>query len=931
MSTLTAVRSGVRAATSGAALVARRRSVSDAGLLALTAIVLAVTVALSFAVPRVVEHAADEAVRAAVVEAGSSADLVARAGAAVRPGFGTSASDTRDPNIAATQRTNAASVQEALPDPLRTITGPAVVSVSTPIIRGRIATDSGPRSVTTRLVYVGDPEAERQSGLVRWVEGAEPSAAALPERDPDRTTPAHHEVQVGMEADAAAQLGVRPGDSADVVLGTYGPVDLVVTGLYTVDDPDDRVWAAFPDLLDAREAASTDEVAQVALLVSETSLPDVELVVRPRLLTTQYRYTPAATMIDADSTRSIRTAVAQVRTDPIALTQAAGGPITVSTSLASTLAAVQGRLDAAAAQQSVLVLGLAGVGALVLVLAARLLVTRREPYLLAERARGASIASVVVRALLESAPIAVVAGCAGALLAGAAPGGGAAVAVALVVVAALAPAIMSALHVRTSYSGRRTPANRSDRDRLRGRRHARRVVAGATLVVIAVGAVVSVRRRGLAQTTTGGVDLLLAATPLLVAAAATLVVVRLLPPVLRRLSRAAQEGRGLVPVVATARASAATGTALPLMALTVSVALVVFCGTIVTTVDAGQSAAADARTGADVRVEGQLTERDVTALRSQPGVTSVAGIAVLAGRSLGQDSGTTVDLVLVDAEQLAVIASAHGRPDDALRRLVAGDPAQLPALVGPELSAAVELVAPEIWTLAGPVTLDVVGSVGDEPRVRTNATGSAPDGRVLVDRTTFAATQGVTTDPSTILVDGPGALAATRALQLDDRPRVDVTSRDGWLSDWRASPLNRDLVLLLLATCGALAAYAALALVLLVAATSRERGRALSALRTLGLDARTGSLLTFAELAPLAVAAIVAGTAIGVAVPWLTSAALGLELATGGYGPPVLRIGWWPLLGAVVTVTVALVVTVLVEGAVRRRDKLGEVLRVGER
>ena len=74
---------------------------------------------------------------------------------------------------------------------------------------------------------------------------------------------------------------------------------------------------------------------------------------------------------------------------------------------------------------------------------------------------------------------------------------------------------------------------------------------------------------------------------------------------------------------------------------------------------------------------------------------------------------------------------------------------------------------------------------------------------------------------------------------------------------------------------------------------------------------------------------IIVGSVSG--APGASSAALGLELATGGYGPPALRIGWWPLLGAVVTVTVALVVTVLVEGAVRRRDKLGEVLRVGER
>ncbi|HWJ83900.1 MAG TPA: FtsX-like permease family protein, partial [Cellulomonas sp.] len=415
--------------------------------------------------------------------------------------------------------------------------------------------------------------------------------------------------------------------------------------------------------------------------------------------------------------------------------------------------------------------------------------------------------------------------------------------------------------------------------------------------------------------------------PLLVAAAATLVVARVLPPVLRALSRAARSRRGLVPVVATARASAAAGTAIPLLTLTVAVGLVVFCGTTLLTVQAGQITAAGSRVGADVRVEGPLTAQDVTDLRAQPGVTAVAGAAVLGGRTLGAGSGTTVDVVLVDADALATIEAAHGRPDADLRLLTRGENPS--ALVSPSIRAAVDLVTPDLMTNSGRITLDVVGTVGDEPRVASDSTDV--DGRVLVDRATFDATQEATTDPSTILVDGPGALAATRALHLADRTEVTVMSLDGWLDDWRHAPLNRDLIVLLLGTSIALAAYAALALVLMVAATSRERGRSLSALRTLGLDARTASTLTFAELAPLAVAAVVGGTAIGILIPWLTSGALGLELVTGGYGPPALRVGWWPVVGACAVVAVALVVTVLVEGAVRRRDRLGEVLRVGER
>ena len=808
------------------------------------------------------------------------------------------------------------------------MTGPGVVSVSTPVTKGLV----GPAALSTRLVYVGDPDAGAQAGLVHWVDGSPPAAAPLPDVDPALPLPPH-EVQVGMEASAAARFGVRAGDVANVALPTFGHVDLVVTGLYTVSDPTDGVWTSYPDLLGPREAASTDQVGRAALLVSDASLPDVELVVKAHSLVTQFRYVPDPARVDAASSAATITAVTQAETDATALTQAAGGPTTLQTSLGSTLDAIRGRLAAARAQQSVLVLGLGGVGALVLVLAARLLVARREPFLLAERARGASIASVVLRGLLESVPIAAVAACAGVLAAGLAPqgvgSGGEGVAVALVVVAALAPATVAALHVRTAFAGRRTPANRADRDRLRSRRRARRIVAEATLCTVAVGAVVSVQRRGLTQTSTGGVDLLLAATPLLVAAAATLVVVRAMPPLLRALSRSAAKRPGLVPVVATARASAAQGTAVPLLTLTVAVGLIVFCGTTAVTVGAGQRTAADARTGADVRVEGTLTDRDVSALRTQPDVTAVAGIAVLSERTLGRDSGTTADLVLVDADPFAAIEAAHGRSTAGLRRLT-DDAAQVPALVSPSLSTNVRLVPPQLATNTGTVALDVVGTVGDDPRVHTDS-GEQVDGRVLVDRTTFDHARGAATEPTTILVDGPGALAATRALGLDHREGVAVTSRDGWLQTWQSSPLNRDLVLLLLATSVLLALYAVLALVLMVAATSRDRARALSAMRTLGLDARTASALTGAELAPVAGAAVVGGTVIGILIPWLTSDALGLELVTGGFGPPALRIAWWPIVGAVAVVAVALAVAVLVEGAIRRRDHLGDVLRVGER
>ena len=95
-----------------------------------------------------------------------------------------------------------------------------------------------------------------------------------------------------------------------------------------------------------------------------------------------------------------------------------------------------------------------------------------------------------------------------------------------------------------AWTGRRLPANRADRERVLGRRRARRLTAELALVAIAAAALVSARGRGLVQTATGGVDLLLAATPVLLAGAATVLLARALPPLLRGLSGLAARRRG---------------------------------------------------------------------------------------------------------------------------------------------------------------------------------------------------------------------------------------------------------------------------------------------------------------------------------------------------------------------------------------------------
>lgn len=917
---------GWRATTGGAVLVARRRSRQDAGLLTLAAVVLAVTVLIALAVPRTVLRTADAGVQGAVRDAGAAADVVATLGNV--PGVGSVDAFGRPDRVdnAATLIANAATdMTISLPEPIQAVTAPVVTAVQGAPLTARL----GDELLGTRIVHLGTPTTDVP--VVRWVTGIEPRMAPAP----PATSTEPRVLEVGVSVAAAEQLGILVGARLPLTGPTRTDAVALVTGLYEAVDPASPVWATFADLRGVQPApAAAAVVGRAALLTSDASLPDGLQVATS--ITTSFRFPVVPADLEATDSRAIAQAVTQVIALPGPLTGSDGRTPSVRSDLDTVLRAADDRLLAGTAQTSVLLVGLAAVGALTLVLAARLLVVRRETFLLAERARGASVASVGLRGLVESVPIVAVATAVGAACAWLLvpdPRGTWVVAVAIVLVAATAPAIASAVVVAGAWTGRRLPANRADRERVLGRRRARRVTAEIALVVIAAAALVSARGRGLVQTATGGVDLLLAATPVLLAGAATVLLARVLPPLLRGLSGVAARQRSLVPVVATARAGRTAGTRVPLLTLTIAVALVVFCGTTAVTVSAGQGTAAHIVVGAEVRVDGELDPEVVAALREAPGVTAVAGATVLSERTFGRSSGVKAQVMLVDSAELARILVAHDRAvDPGLAQIGSTDDDGVPALISPSLRSTAELIAPALMGAEDFVALDVVGSADNPPVVPTRAsTLSAAKGVVIVDREVFGSVSGDDVPATITWVDGPGAVGAVRDAALAESPGITVTERADWLSTWRASPLNAGLLSLLVATGVILAGYAALGLVLTVVATSRERGRTLSALRTLGLDARTARAMTFGELAPLALAAVLAGTAIGVAVPWVLMSALGLDLLTGHPAATSLQVTWVPIVGATVVVLGSLAVAVGVESAVRRRDRLGEVLRVGER
>lgn len=124
-----------------------------------------------------------------------------------------------------------------------------------------------------------------------------------------------------------------------------------------------------------------------------------------------------------------------------------------------------------------------------------------------------------------------------------------------------------------------------------------------------------------------------------------------------------------------------------------------------------------------------------------------------------------------------------------------------------------------------------------------------------------------------------------------------------------------------------LLAVTAIAMSLVLAAPAR--GRLLAVLRTLGAPARTARRLVAWEITPVVVAAMVAGTLVGLALPYLVVAGIDLRPFTGGQTQPPVHYDPALLVGVLLGLAVVLAGCVWLATVVARRLSLS-VLRIGE-
>ncbi|MCG6493971.1 hypothetical protein [Kitasatospora sp. A2-31] len=526
-------------------------------------------------------------------------------------------------------------------------------------------------------------------------------------------------IPIALSRNAADSIGIRLGD---VLLGGEEGADTVrakVVGLYTVDDPHDPYWAD-AGCLDRACAQGNPHVTLVADGVVAAGALD--RIAEWGVHTTDFWRLPVDSgALHARTLPETGREIAGYLSGPTAVALAARtgrDDLSITSQLPTAFKQAVARQNAAAPLAAIGPAGLAGVGALVLFLAAGLATDRRTAELRLLQARGGSRGGVLLRLLGEGAvtvlPAAVLA---------------TALALRLVetprwteaVLAALAVTLIALLGFPVRAAAFWSKPRRSN--------GGRRLVGELLVLVATAAAVLEVRRRGVAPDGQG-LDLLLVAAPLLLAATGGLVLARLQPVVVGALARVAGRRPGLIGFLGLARAARGAGgrarpSLLPLLAMTLAVTTAGFGATVLDAVDGARLRAARSVVGGDAAVGTptgvSLPSKFTEAAAAMPGVRLATGVWWESEVFLlGSDAGPVrVSALVVDPQAYAELSRSVGRGafDPALLAGGAGgSDAPLPALFSTALGKQLggdgyRLRLPNGWELKAAVA----GRIGATP------------------------------------------------------------------------------------------------------------------------------------------------------------------------------------------------------------------------
>ncbi|MEU5483655.1 ABC transporter permease [Streptomyces mirabilis] len=747
-------------------------------------------------------------------------------------------------------------------------------------------------------------------------------------------------VEAAVTEATARTLRLRVGSVIDVDGFGGAPLVVRITGIVEPRHPQGGYWSAEPVLRTPGVAADAPVPPQfhwdAGLLLAPGAAPVLlGSQGQPELY---WRFAPATDRLTAQDVPGLVSRIASLEGGPelLRMREVAGGTAAVATDLETVVGSYTTTRAAITPVVAVGAFGIGAVAAVVLVMAGGLVAARRAAELALLRARGGSLRGIAGRLLAETAVVAVPAAAAGLLLA-----------VLTVDEARLLPAVLGAsavallacavLPVRAVVAHRRPRAHAERDDLAHARPGRRRTVVELTVLVLAVGSVVALRRRGASSAG----DLLVSAAPVLVGLIAALVLVRLYPLPLRWAARPAARGRGVVGFLSLARAgrSSTVGVALPLLALLLALTTAAFGGSVLAGVSDARDRAALLATGADARIAGPgevtpLPAGVAGAVRKVAGVRAVTAVRIertaeLTSGGAGAKEGLT--LIGVEPASYARLARQTGLgafPAEVLEpkgAQGAGTGRVLNAVASPGLAERLGRAPRRITSLAGDITVRIAAV-----RSRTPAAPGADF--LLVDAA------GLThSDPTALLATGAALDApALRAAVRGAGKGLTVTSRDEERAALSDAPLQAGAERIYTTAALAGAGYAVLALLLSLLQSAPERAALLARLRTMGLTSRQGRRLLSLDALPQALLASSGGMLAGWATVRLLAPGIDLErlaLATAVGRVPVIGASlrtdvWSLLLPAAGTVLLAWAVAVAQAWWAGRRTSITE-LRTG--
>ncbi|WP_411073476.1 FtsX-like permease family protein [Streptomyces sp. cmx-4-7] len=725
----------------------------------------------------------------------------------------------------------------------------------------------------------------------------------------------------------AESLRLKPGSVVHMPSQGGEPIAVTVTGVVEPRGPGGAYWAVEPLL---RAPALTpvvgDEVKyywQAALLLSPASAPSVHGTAGEKEVF--FRFAPTAGHLTGRDTDRLSAALSSAAGGPdlVRMREAVGGNGTLTTGLDEITGSYRSMRDAIAPVVAVAVFGIGAVAAVVLVMTGGLSAARRDAELALLRSRGASLTGIGLRLLGETSAVAVPAA---ALALGLAvvtvrpPGGGTGavdgseavggipLGPSLLAASAVALVAMLVLPLRAVARHRRPRPHGGRDDLVTARPSRRRTVLELTLLVLAVGAVASLRLRGAGDPG----DHLVSAAPVLVGLIAAMVLVRVYPLPLRWLGRPARRLRGAVGPLALARAGRSSSTGLlPLLALVLALTTAAFGGSVLAGVADARDRAALLATGADARIDGSaewtpLPSGLAGAVRGTAGVRDLAPVRIEYGVALPSHEGTSAGAMsapLVGVEPVSYTRLAE-------RTGFGAFPAELLASTGKGGEGATAdtdrvlpaVASPSVAERLGREPLEVVAAAGTF-RVRVVGVRSATPALSGEDFLLVNGADLTRRGATALLVTGPVDGAALRDLVRERAKDFRVTLRSEERTGYVDSPLQSGAERIYLGAIGAGAGYAVVAVLLSLAQGAPERNALLARLRTMGLTRKQGRRLLGLEALPQAVLAALGGVLVGwAAVPLLAPGVdlfrLALATAPGlaGIDGAPLRADPWSLL-----------------------------------